>query len=71
MNESAMGVIKKDSVKPTGSCLIGPMARAAPAGGDATQARIVEQDDTHAVIEVTCACGKKSYLRCNFAAEQA
>jgi len=35
----------------------------APASG-AEQVRIVERHDEYAVLEVTCSCGSKLYVRC-------
>jgi hypothetical protein len=32
------------------------------------RARIVQSHAQYAVIELTCPCGKKSYLRCDYAA---
>jgi hypothetical protein len=44
-----------------------------PAGGEgvAKQARIVESHPQYAIIEVTCSCGGKTLLRCEYAGEQA
>jgi len=33
----------------------------------AQQARIVESNSEYAVIEVTCRCGSKSFIQCNYA----
>ncbi len=35
------------------------------------QVRITENHPEFAVIEVTCRCGSKTYLRCDYAAAQA
>jgi len=37
----------------------------------APQVRIMEKNSEFAVIEVTCCCGSKTYLRCDYAAAQA
>ncbi len=34
------------------------------------QVRIMENNSEFAVIEVTCCCGSKTYLRCDYAAAQ-
>jgi len=43
-----------------------------PAGGEAVakQARIIENHPQYAIIEVTCSCGGKTLLRCEYAGEQ-
>ena len=61
------GIIKKDSVR---------MAEAPRQLGDAATppaamgpaARILEQNETGVQIEITCACGQKTYLQCEYAA---
>ena len=39
---------------------------ASPAEANGPAARIVSQDDQGAMVEVTCACGRKTVLRCRF-----
>lgn len=34
----------------------------------AQQARIVESNNEYAIIEVTCSCGSKAFVQCNYAA---
>jgi len=46
-----------------GNALAGTL-QAEPAAG----ARIVEMGPTSALIEVTCPCGQKSYVRCDYQA---
>ena len=36
------------------------------AAGAAQQARIVESNNEYAVIEVTCSCGGKAFVQCNY-----
>jgi hypothetical protein len=60
------GIIRKEAVEMRGARRIGeggPAPDARPEGA----ARIVEQTDEFAVIEVTCACGRKTTLRCAYA----
>ncbi len=57
------GVLKKHDVR----MVSGPTAVATakpPAGGP--QARIVQQNDTEALVEITCPCGQKTQIRCTF-----
>ena len=35
--------------------------------GTPQQARILESNDEYAIIEVTCSCGAKSHIQCNYA----
>jgi hypothetical protein len=62
-------VLKKRMVRAGGSRRIGDRA-AAPAGaaGGKAAARIVEQSDAGAVLEVTCGCGRKTYVQCEYPA---
>ena len=34
----------------------------------AQQARIVESNNEYAIIEVTCSCGGRAFVQCNYAA---
>ncbi len=61
------GIVKKDNVKMADDPRnLGQ----APAGMSSPQsaARILEQDEAGALIEITCACGERTYLRCDYAA---
>jgi len=50
-----------------------PSCRAMPAGDCLSesrvpaQANVVERHPQYAVVEVTCACGSKMYVRCDYA----
>jgi hypothetical protein len=71
-------VMKKNGVAVGGSVRIGPgkglapvrtnsASRACPpTAGAAQQARIIESNAEYAVIEITCACGTKSHIQCNY-----
>ena len=63
-----MGVLKKNNVKQAEPCSLGAAPRTGSAGSltPQPQASIVEQDENHALVEVVCACGAKSYLNCLF-----
>jgi len=67
-------VLKSAVVRPAGSCLIGGQAGHGRPGqdqGGAATAKIVEQGDGTAVVEVTCACGRRTRVNCTYArAEQ-
>jgi len=70
MIERVTGVIKKDRVHLGGVVQISRMGQlpvSAGAGcpnGSAGRARIIEQRDGMAVVEVTCACGKTTIIQC-------
>lgn len=75
----AAAVLKRASVRTAGAVQLGSASgapRPAPAPGSApaaakpagAQARIVEQDDRSAVIEVICPCGCRTLVRCVTAA---
>jgi len=82
MNEKVR-VIKGDRVRMCGSVCLGleaapghagaaPVRPSASARADtrspaAQQARILESNDEYAIIEVTCSCGAKSHVQCNYA----
>ena len=70
MMDGATGpVIKKDTVRVAeGRALIGDRARPAPAAGE-PGVRILQQSDAGAVIEVTCPCGRKTQVMCEYAAD--
>ncbi len=69
MDQAEHTVIKKRVVKMLQEPrLIGPSRPqrvAAPA-----QARIAERTDAGVVIEVVCGCGQKTYLQCDYAAQE-
>ncbi len=67
MDQSSAAVLKKTEVKLTQSVQLG----CAPAGQGPhpPQARIVEQNDTDAVVEVVCGCGRKILLLCDCTAQ--
>ena len=74
MVQKVMGVVKKDMIRSAPPCRIDGMAGAASPATDSSpqhsgreQARIVEQKNGLAVVEVTCSCGKKMYLNCEYA----
>ena len=66
MSETTGRVIKKDTVRMTE----GPRRIAEPAErgppSSAPAVRIVEQSETAVVIEVTCACGEKTCVQCDY-----
>lgn len=74
MNVRRVQVLKKGSLRgaqsvtlPVGSAPVLPAGKAAgrPAVGPA-QARIVESNSDYAIIEITCSCGQKSFVQCNY-----
>ena len=38
----------------------------AVSGGVSQQARIIESNDSHAILELTCSCGCKSRVQCDY-----
>jgi hypothetical protein len=77
MNKPATSVIKNDDVKVGGKLRLGsamtsagPQSTTAMAQGhhsvSGASARLVRTAGDHAVVEVTCPCGAKTVLRCNF-----
>ncbi len=75
MTEFAKGVLKNDSFQLGEPCSIGSpsasgagVAVATPtADANGPTARLIQQDETHAVIEVVCTCGKTIQIQCNYA----
>ena len=72
MAEIATGVLKKSTVHVSEPCRIGGQAgrhvtNKHAATGSAT-ARLVEQNDQRAVIEVVCGCGQTLHVECNYPA---
>lgn len=62
MDEAIRGVLKKNVVRMTA-----PGGAAAPADGQPT-AQLLEQDASHAVIQVTCSCGSTIRINCDYEA---
>jgi hypothetical protein len=72
-------ILKSDDVTLEGQYHL-DVAQAESAGGEpqprstapaATQARILENHPEYAVIEVTCSCGTRMCLRCEYSGAQA
>jgi len=62
-------LIRASRVRLAGRRRIGPPQ---PAGGDAfAGVRLVGQDADGATLEVACPCGRKTYVRCAYAAPAA
>ena len=63
-------ILKKNDVKLSGAVKLGPSGaqkgHGHPAGNSAATAKIVETTDQYAVIEFTCSCGVKNYVKCDF-----
>ncbi len=70
-------VLKKNQYSISGKARLGPDgsgASAPKAGPGATpqsrgiqQVRVVESNTDYAILEVTCGCGSKGYVQCNYA----
>ncbi len=78
MKETAGRILKGDNVKFEGQLQLGACRASAGvtqglsggknAASAVPQARIVEEHDEFAVIEITCSCGTKTSVRCEYAA---
>ena len=72
MRRKVIKVLKKDKVKVGGSVQLkggaggGSNSGPAPSGTTAQQARIVESNNEYAIIEITCSCGQKTHVQCNY-----
>lgn len=78
MAETSGRILKSDDVELEGQYHLGlvqdKFERSEPAQTNtvlaAPQARVLENHTDHAVIEVTCSCGAKVRLRCEYAGAQ-
>jgi len=65
-------VLKKEQVRPGGTRRLGVVGGAVGAAGGATTARasvrILQQNGDGAVLEITCPCGRKTLVQCQYAA---
>ena len=66
-------VMKPDEMEMDGTAHIEPAAgmvassgTVAANGGAIQQVRIIESNDSHAILELTCSCGCKSRVQCNY-----
>jgi hypothetical protein len=62
-------VMKSDEMEMNGTAHIEPgVGTVAPSGapGAVQQVRIIESNDSHAILELTCSCGCKSRVQCNY-----
>ena len=72
MENAAARVLKAENVQVNGSVRLDigrPTQKQTSATGPAAcspQADIVEKTDAYAVIELTCACGAKTRIRCEY-----
>ena len=63
MSANPASVLKKNQVRLAGEPAPAATAAPRPAAGQA-QARIIEMAPDSAIIEVRCACGRFTYVRC-------
>lgn len=63
MPRAAPGILKKQQTRPAEPRRVGDEC---PAAGH-WQVRLLQQTEAGAVIEVTCACGRKTALHCDYA----
>ena len=75
MTKSAARILKADDIKLDGRFQLNISQSEPPPLKDeskpfvAPQARIIDKQAEFAVIEITCSCGIKTHLRCEYAAE--
>ena len=65
-------ILRSNQVKLEGQCEVGRIVSGVSAVQEAEapqieQVRVVEHHDAYAVLEVTCSCGSKLYVRCEYA----
>ncbi len=69
MDELRKGVLKGDAIR-MGDPFSIPAPRSGSTGGVAAgsgpTARIAQQNDTHALVEVICSCGQTIQVQCNY-----
>jgi hypothetical protein len=71
MRRKVIRLLKKGQVKFGGSVQLKGGAgvvepSSGPGGPTAQQARIVESNNEYAIIEITCSCGQKTHVQCNY-----
>jgi hypothetical protein len=71
MHKTTAHILKSEEVKLEGRVQLGapqPGSNLAGtrSGSAVQQARIVENNSEYAVIEVTCCCGTKTYVKCEY-----
>ena len=78
MGKPGNNILKSQDIKLEGSFVIKPARTAAvpantpvPNANIKPQVGIVENQQEFAVIEVTCSCGTKTRIKCNYAEMQA
>jgi hypothetical protein len=72
-------VIKQNQIEVSGTVRLAPAVGVSPmmsrmsshtpgmgAPGAAQQARIIESNSEYAILEITCSCGCKSHIQCNY-----
>jgi hypothetical protein len=73
-----MKLIKNNQIRVGGTACVGAGEKSAPVRSstpcvpsgavpsEPMQARIVESNTDYAIIEVTCSCGQKTHVQCNY-----
>ena len=74
MTRSTARILKADDIKLDGRFQLNISQTEPPPKDEnkpfvAPQARIIDKQPEFAVIEITCSCGTKTHLRCEYAAE--
>ena len=74
MLKTARHILKANQVAFDGPLHLGldpagrPYGTTAPCDSAGPSARVTQNHPQYAIIEVTCACGKTTYIRCDYAA---
>ena len=70
MNRKSGKIIKSDKVKVQGRTKLFFERQSSgediPTGGHERNAKVVSTDGESALIEVSCGCGSRFYIRCNY-----
>lgn len=75
MKHNIVKVLKKTGTAVKGSVTLptsygtvsaGQVGVVAPAASVPQEARVIESNSEYAIIEVTCSCGNKMHIQCNY-----
>ena len=68
MEKLANGVLKSDALRPGQPCRIGqpPPTEGGAGPSSGPTARVVQQTDTCAIVEVVCSCGNSIRVQCDY-----
>jgi len=67
MEHVKSGIVKKQLVSIGQPVRLGGVPESVSTGGGSAGARIIKQNEKYALVEITCTCGDKTHLKCDFA----